>query len=101
AVSRLFAQTLAIALAAAAETEGLVDPTMGVAIEAAGYTRDFAVLCDDGPPGEPVPGWWGAVVVGPRLVQLPPGTKLDLNGVVKSAAVDDALELLSGSAFVS
>jgi thiamine biosynthesis lipoprotein len=36
-----------------------------------------------------------------RLVGLRPGAKLDLNGVVKSLAVDDALALLSGEGFVS
>jgi thiamine biosynthesis lipoprotein len=41
------------------------------------------------------------VRVAGRLVGRPVGTQLDLNGVVKSLAVDDALTLLSGPGFVS
>lgn len=101
-VSRLFARTLATALAAAVETCGLVDPTLGRAIEAAGYARDFAQLeADDSPLGETGPGSWPSVVVGPGFVRLPAGVQLDLNGVVKSTAVDEALALLTGPAFVS
>jgi thiamine biosynthesis lipoprotein len=50
-VSREFAHTLAVALQVAEETGGMVDPTIGGALEAAGYTRDFALL---GPEAEPV-----------------------------------------------
>ena len=39
-VSPLFAETLRIALEAGDETEGSVRPTLGGALEAAGYTRD-------------------------------------------------------------
>ncbi len=46
-LSPLFAAALRTALGAAAATDGLVDPTLGGAIEAAGYDRDFAVLADD------------------------------------------------------
>ena len=42
AASDLFADTLRVALSAAEETGGLVVPTAGAALEAAGYTRDFA-----------------------------------------------------------
>ena len=36
-----------------------------------------------------------------RLVFRPPGTKLDLNGVVKSLAIDEALGLLPAEGFVA
>jgi thiamine biosynthesis lipoprotein len=102
AVSQIFARALGVALAAAEETGGLVDPTLGAAIEAAGYTRDFAELePDDSPLGAASPGSWRSIVSGPGLVQVGRGVKLDLNGVVKAMAVDDALARLSGSAFVS
>lgn len=75
AVSRLFASTLETAVDVAAETDGLVDPT----------------LC----------GRWRDVVLSGRMLSRPPGLSLDLNGVVKSLAVDEAAETLDGPGFVS
>ena len=99
-VSPLFAETLRIALRAADETEGLVHPTLGAALEAAGYTRDSASLAPDpAPPDRPRPS--SPVFALGRVVGLAPGVQLDLNGVVKSLAVDDALALLSGDGYVS
>jgi len=102
AVSPLFAQTLAVALHAARETEGLVDPTLGAALEAAGYDLDFASLAPvEEPHRTAPPGAWRSVLLIGCRVGLPRGLRLDLNGVVKSLAVDDALKLLSGPGFVS
>jgi FAD:protein FMN transferase len=102
AVTTLFARTLTLALDAARRTEGLVDPTLGAAIEAAGYDRDFAELADDGRRLAPsVPGGWRHVRVAGRLVFRHPGTKLDLNSVVKGLAVDAALGLIDGDAYVA
>jgi thiamine biosynthesis lipoprotein len=101
-VSDLFAETLRTALRVAEETNGVVDPTLGAAIESAGYTRDFAMLePDDRPAGAPAPGAWRRVLVFGRHVGNPVGVRLDLNGVVKAIAVDDALSLLTGDGFVS
>ncbi len=101
-VSPLFARTLATALLMAKATDGLVDPTLGAAIEEAGYVCDFAELQDDPRPAKAGPaGAWPTVQVVGTTVLRPPGIRLDLNGVVKSLAVDDALALLSGSGFVS
>src|SRR5207245_3146416 len=36
-----------------------------------------------------------------RMLRPAPGTRIDLNGVVKSRTVDDALRLLAGPGFVS
>jgi len=101
-VSALFRRTLDTALWAAQATGGLVDPTVGAAVEAAGYGRDFEALSPDPrPPGPAAPARPAGVrVVGP-LVFLAAGVQLDLNGVVKAEAVDDGLELLSGPGFVS
>lgn len=99
-VSDRFAATLEVALQAARETDGLVHPSLGAALEAAGYTRDFADLGADPRPAGPATGPRRATQVG-RIVHVPAGTALDLNGVVKSLAVDDALAMLSGSASVS
>jgi FAD:protein FMN transferase len=102
AVSPLFSEVLETAIAAASATGGLVDPTLGGAIEAAGYDRDFSLLdADERPPGRPERGAWRTVRVAGNLVFRPPGTKLDLNGVVKSLAVDEALTLLPGEGFVA
>jgi thiamine biosynthesis lipoprotein len=74
AVSPLFAGVLATALEAVGSTGGLVDPTLGT-------TQRLRLRG--------------------RLLARPPGTKLDLNGVVKGLAVDEALAQISGPAFVS
>lgn len=101
-VSELFSDTLADALRAAEQTDGLVDPTVGAALEAAGYDRDFARLRPDPLPADPgVPGALRTVRQRGRIVSRPSTVKLDLNGVVKSRAVDDALRLLPGPGFVA
>ncbi len=101
-VSQLFADTLAVALRVARQTEGLIEPTLGAALQAAGYARDFALLEDDPePPGASKRGAWQTVLLIGRRVGIPHGVQLDLNGVVKGLAVDDALGLLTGDAFVS
>jgi len=93
-VSSLFARMVELALRARTSTGGLVDPTLGV--EAAGYDRDFAELV---PRDEPV----ASALTGPIALygRVLVASRLDLNGVVKAAAVDDALRLVSGPGFVS
>ncbi len=60
-VSPILAAALAAALRAARLSGGLVDPTVGRAVAAAGYDRDFALVPPDGvavhAAGEPAPGW--------------------------------------------
>jgi thiamine biosynthesis lipoprotein len=75
AVSPLFARALTVALDVAAETDGLVEPT----------------LC----------GRWREVRLTGRVLSRPAGLALDLNGVVKSLAVDAAAELIYDEGFVS
>jgi FAD:protein FMN transferase len=99
-VSPIFARTLRLALDAAESTGRLVDPSMGAALIAAGYDRDSAELAPDLRPAGPADGTSPIFAMG-RVVGLPPGVQLDLNGVVKSMAVDDALALTSGPGFVS
>jgi len=74
-VSPLLASAVQVALDVAAETDGLVDPT----------------LC----------GRWTEIGVAGRLLFRPPGLALDLNGVVKALAVDEAVATLDGPGFVS
>jgi thiamine biosynthesis lipoprotein len=102
-VSEDFAAMLGLALWASAATGGLVDPTLGDAIASAGYDRDFTLLGDGAPsPALPgAPGCWAGIALHGRLLTLPAGVALDLNGVVKSATVDDALALLGGDGWIS
>jgi FAD:protein FMN transferase len=101
-VSTPFARALDCALWAADETDGLVDPTIGAALAAAGYDRDFPDIdADDTPaPAGPVAGWRSLRQAG-RLVHAPAVVSLDLNGVVKAMAVDDALSLIADDGWVS
>jgi FAD:protein FMN transferase len=102
-VSERFAAMLVCALSAARRTDGLVDPTVGASLAALGYDRDFAELGDDPAPAGPLapaPGWRSIELTG-RILRLPAGCELDLNGVVKSATVDEAAGLLSGAGYVS
>ena len=102
AASPMFVRVLALALDAARRTDGLVDPTLGAAIEAAGYDRDFAELTDEErPPTAAAPGSWRHVRVAGPLVFRHSGTKLDLNCVVKGLAVDAAVQRLAGDGFVA
>jgi len=101
-VSPRFAEVLGLALEAARATGGLVDPTLGAALENAGYAKDFPLLRPDPrPPGPASPGRWREIRLAGRLVSRPPGVRLDLNGVVKGLAADRAVELLPGDGFVS
>jgi thiamine biosynthesis lipoprotein len=101
-VSQTFARALCRALEAAKATAGLVDPTVGAAIVAAGYDRDFAQLHADPRPTVPAHGGqWRAVRVQGQIILRPVGVVLDLNGVVKGLTVDDALGLISRTGFVS
>lgn len=99
-VSGVFVDALRAALRAAAETNGMVDPTLGGALAAAGYTCDSEHLASDPRPPGPASGPGQVTVIG-RVVRASPGVTLDLNGVVKAMAVDDAVALLTGDGWVS
>ncbi len=101
-VSQAFSDMLAIALEAEHQTGGLITPTLSAELEAAGYDRDFASLGDDDPrPPAAIERRSRTVRVSGRLLFAPEGVRLDLNGVVKSRTVDDALGLLDGPGCVS
>ena len=97
----VFAEMLGLALEAARETGGLVDPTLGAELEAAGYASDFSLLEDSPRPPETIEPRQVAVRLVEGWVVAPKGVRLDLNGVVKGRTVDDALALLDGEGFVS
>jgi FAD:protein FMN transferase len=101
-VTPVFARAVSVALGAAEQTRGLVDPSLGAALEAAGYDRNFDELIpDERPLGPPHPASWRALAIVGGILFRGAGTKLDLNGVVKSMAVDDAVALLPGDGYVS
>ena len=101
-VSKSFAQMAERALKAARATGGLVDPTLGAAVRAAGYDRDFSDLGPRPEPASPgAAGRWRSVRLTGRLLIRPAGVELDLNGVVKGQTVDEALDLIAGEGFVS
>ena len=90
------------ALRAAVLTDGDVDPTVGQALIALGYDRDFAAL-GPGPATAPrieaVPGW-RTVELDEEVstVRVPRGVKLDLGATAKALAADRAAELAAGRA---
>lgn len=102
-VSPLLAEALGVALDAAEATDGAVDPTVGSAMEAIGYDRDFTLVREDDRPFrltvKRAPGW--------RLVHLdraagtvtvPAGVRLDLGATAKSWAADKAAAMLAEAA---
>ena len=94
-ISPLLAGALAVALRAARLTDGDVDPTVGGALSAAGYDRDFALVRRDGPPVRltvrSVPGWREIELdEAAGVVSLPRGTQLDLGATAKAWAADRA-----------
>jgi FAD:protein FMN transferase len=100
-VSDGFARAVRTALRAAAATGGLVEPTVGAALLASGYDDDFDRLAPDPRPAAAArAGRWREVRLDGNLLWRPPGLVLDLNGVVKATAVDDALRA-SGAQLVS
>ena len=92
-VSPLLAQIVDTALRAAQLTDGIVDPTVGTAMAALGYDRDFAALNVDGPPvvAVPAPGWW-RISWDPRSreIVLPRRICLDVGATAKALAADRA-----------
>ncbi len=95
-VSPLLAEAIAVALRAARLTEGDVDPTVGGAMSAVGYDRDFDRIPRTGPPlaasastvtARTVPGWRAVHLEG-RQLTMPAGISLDLGATAKAWAAD-------------
>jgi FAD:protein FMN transferase len=94
-VSPLFADALAVALAAAALTDGDVDPTCGQSLVRLGYDRDFAVARQRGGrlrrPPVPAGGWRRVQLnLDRREVIVPADVMLDLGATAKALAADQA-----------
>jgi thiamine biosynthesis lipoprotein len=90
-VSSNLLEVLRVALEMAAATDGVVDPTVGRALEYLGYDRDFAEIAAGVPGTLPaargVPGW-RSIDVDPLAgtVRIPAGTCVDLGATAKALA---------------
>jgi thiamine biosynthesis lipoprotein len=96
AVGPLLLDAVSAALRAAELTGGDVVPTVGEALVALGYDRDFAAVGAGGPPPpaiqiRPVPAWQTVRVDREAAtVRLARGVKLDLGATAKALAADRA-----------
>jgi len=92
AVSPLLFEAVEVAVSAARLTDGAVDPTVGRALEALGYTRSHPALVDQpAAAGSPRPAGRFREVVLDRsrlTVTVPSGVALDLGATAKALAVD-------------
>lgn len=101
-VSPLFAELIGVALDAARDTAGAVDPTLGAALRQLGYDRTFRQVAPTGP-ALPAPvtftvrrqaGWQQVELDRAALtVRLPAGVQLDLGATAKAHAADRAAAL--------
>jgi FAD:protein FMN transferase len=98
-VGPLLLEALEVALRAAQLSDGDVDPTLGRALELAGYDRDWRLLAPAGGQPAPRPPILARVRAGWRTVQvdrasgtvrLPSGIRLDLGASAKAWAADRA-----------
>ncbi len=93
-VSDALAEAIGVALAAARWSGGLADPTVGAALVALGYDRDFAELqlagLDEqiGLRPEPPAASWRSVRLAGHRVQIPAGVLLDLGATAKGLGAD-------------
>ncbi len=109
--SPLLVEALEVALRAAELTGGDVDPTVGRALELAGYDRDWRLLEAPADGGEPeshagppvlrirVRSGWREVSLDPstRWIRIPAGVRLDLGATAKAWAADRAAQAAARS----
>lgn len=98
-VSPVLIGAVRLALEAAQDTDGLVDPTLGELLVAAGYDRTFTQLPSVGPdPGAlPVPpaSWRQIRVVDDVTLEVPDHAGLDLGATGKAYAADLVARLVA------
>jgi thiamine biosynthesis lipoprotein len=102
-MSPLLAEAVDAAIRAAELTDGLVDPTVGAAVIALGYDRDFADVKNGDPtpvgPTAAAPGWWRLRrEPRSRRIVLPRGVLLDLGATAKALAADLAARAAADAA---
>ncbi|MDQ1698026.1 MAG: FAD:protein transferase, partial [Frankiaceae bacterium] len=96
-VSPLLCRVVRVALVAAEETDGLVDPTVGASLVRLGYDRTFRLVPADAPAVSlgvaDVPGWQSVDLdVSCGRVRIPPDTVIDLGATAKGYAADLAAQ---------
>jgi thiamine biosynthesis lipoprotein ApbE len=100
-LSPLLAEAIAVALRAARLTDGDVDPTVGAAMSAVGYDRDFEQIQPNGPSValtvRKVPGWREVRLDGQSLT-MPAGVRLDLGATAKAWAADRSAARIAAQA---
>ncbi len=93
-ITALLFEALEVAYSVAERTDGAVDPTVGNAISALGYNRDFGQLENRVRPAEPVSPVAGfrhlQLNSGQRTVNIPRGIRLDLGASAKALITDRA-----------
>jgi thiamine biosynthesis lipoprotein len=93
-VDPLLVKAVGAAVEAAAQTDGLVDPTLGHAMVAVGYDRDISLVLAESsdPAGIAVParaGAWLDIQRDPAgAIMVPHGSALDLGATAKAWAAD-------------
>jgi thiamine biosynthesis lipoprotein len=99
--SPLLYQSVSEALKMAELTNGIFDPTLLKALEAAGYNRSFELLGQGqvvSAAGLALPSFhrYRKIILDPakQAITLPPDTKIDLGGIGKGMTVDRAARLL-------
>jgi len=104
-VSPVLWDVVGAALHAAAASDGLVSPTVLAALEATGYDRSFELLIASGAQRAPVAtlapvmSWWTLERnADQRALRLPPGMRLDLGGIAKGWAAEQAATRLGRTA---
>jgi len=100
-ISREMTSAIATAISAARATDGLFDPLLGGRMVELGYDRTYEELGDSGAfrPSPWVNSRWREIDLDPvaRTVRLPIGTALDLGGLAKGMAVDEALTVVAAA----
>jgi thiamine biosynthesis lipoprotein ApbE len=107
AAGPLLLEAVQLAVRAAALTDGRVDPTLGVALELAGYDRDWDLLeqvaDEQSENPRPMPrvvarwrGNWRAIRIDRAggTIRIPAGMKLDLGATAKAWAADRAASVV-------
>jgi FAD:protein FMN transferase len=100
-VSPVLAEAVEVALRAASLTDGDVDPTVGSALAALGYDRDFAQLPAGGAEAtigvQMIPGWRSVSIdAAAHRITMPAGVQLDLGATVKGWAADRSAAGIAG-----
>ncbi len=96
-LSEVLWAVLITAIDVAQQSGGIVTPTLLDAVKAAGYTQDFAAGPGDAAPTHiPSATAWTTIELDTRLraVRLPEGLHLDLSGIAKGWAADEAVRRL-------